>query len=275
MKYDLPNSKPITPCSNPLTIVIPTLGRERIQKTIYNIPKVIRRCAYLVTKASRAPLLRRCNPDVNIIEIPNDVSGIAQTRQLAIEAVPSNKVFMMDDLMDFFVRDDNMKLKKCNGTRHVVDMINDVSKALDMYAHVGISARGGNNRVATYKHDVTRSFSCYGLRKDVLRQLGIRFDDMYNDNNDIKLYEDFYVILAMLSAKYPNTCIYDFAFSHPHNHKGGNSLYRTVQLQKNCAQYLAKRFPNVVKLKLVKGSWGGDMKERYDVTIAWKKAFNG
>jgi hypothetical protein len=273
-KHLFKDAKTIEPLDSEMLIVVPTLGREDNQRVFNQLPPELKKICKLATKESHVEKLRKHNPDAEILVLPDDTDGIAQTRQRCIDLLPKGKVWMVDDLVKFQTRDENLKVLGWATHDEIKETYNAISRMLDHYAQVGLSSRPGNDKRPVYKSDCSRVYTCYGLRTDILENLNIRFDDMYNEDNDIKFFEDFYVNLSLITKGYPNTLLNEYIAEHTHNRKGGNSLIRTNELQAKSAQVLHSKFPNFVKLKVIEGCWGSEMSNRTDVTIQWKKAFN-
>lgn len=268
-----------------MIIVIPTYMREDNQKCYNNMPEEVKKMTYLVTHSGRADILRQHQPDARIIDL-GETDGIADVRQKVIEYLWSKtrpemratqKVMIIDDSCTFKMKSSENKLVNMD-VSDWFDMFKMLSENLDRYPMVGISDQGGNNRVLEDVKEIGRVYSCYGLDMAFLKEHDIRFDGMYQKNKEIKLYEDFYLILALLTRGHKNAIIYKYAFNHPHGRKGGNSTIRTNELQKKCLLALQSEFPGLVELvKKEDPSWkaGLDDKDdfRWEARIAWQEAY--
>jgi hypothetical protein len=262
-----------------LIIVIPTFMREDNQKCYNAMPPEIQSRVYMTTHSGRAEILKQNNPTANIVDL-GKTDGIADVRQKVIEYfhnLGETKVMIIDDSCTFKKRDENLKLvnMELEDWNAMFDM---VETNLDTYPMVGISDQGGNNRVTDDLKEVGRSYSCYGLNVDFLFKNGIRFDGMYQKDKEIKLYEDFYLILKLLTSGSKNAVIYKYAFNHPHGRKGGNSTIRTNELQKKCILSLVHEFPGLVELvKKENPSWKAGLDDqdefRWEVKISWQEAY--
>jgi hypothetical protein len=261
-----------------MIITIPTYMREDNQKCLDGLPENIKNKVTLFTHSGRAEILRSATKH-DVIDM-GSCDGIADVRQKLIDHVKDNlgvsKVFIMDDGCKFKKRVD-MKLVDMEESDYIA-MFNQVEGLLDKYPMVGISDQAGNNRVEEDLQTVGRSYSCYGVNIDMLRQNNIRFDAMYQDNNEIKLYEDFHLILDILTKGFENAICYNYAFSHAHGKKGGNSTMRTNELQKKCLLTLSERYPGLVKLvKKENPSWKAGLDDsenfRWEAQLSWKKAW--
>ena len=263
--------------TSPLKIIITTFMREDKQRAVYQIPKSLHDRVYMFTREDRVEELRKHVPQsINIIGNPMDIDGIADIRQRCIDhpLVGKGKVWFMDDLVTFGWRDENMK--QFNGMEEAewLKMYEMVDKLLDDYMQVGFSARGGNNHVEADTKEVGRAYTTYGLRTDLMLKESIRFDGMYQLNNDIKLYEDYWITLRMLTKGHKNCIIYKYFFNYTHNNTGGNSTFRTTELQEQAALALQSYFPQFVSIETKEGPWGKmGMENRKEVRIQWQKAF--
>jgi hypothetical protein len=255
--------------------VIPTLGREEKQKVIYQFPEDLRDKLYLATREDHVDLLHKHNPGFNIIPLPQDTYGIAQTRQRCLEAIDSDKIWMLDDIVKLQKKNEEYRVIGKASSEEVRELYDLIDYLLDFHVQVGVSQRPGNDKYTVWKRDNTRSYTCYGLRKDYLNKLGIRFTGMYEKDPEIIFFEDFYLTLSLLTKGYSNTLIWDYICDHHHNRPGGNSLVRTPEKYEKGYEALKNEFPKYVKLKKVdRYSWGKGMQgERTEATIYWKKAF--
>ena len=269
-----------------MQIAIPTYFREDNQKCYNAMPPEIQARVALVTHSGRAGILRQHQPNARIIDL-GETDGIADVREKLVThfwcgggdggGAGFDKVMIIDDSCTFKKRDENMKLVNMT-LQDWEDMFDMVEKNLDVYPMVGISDQGGNNRVPEDIKEIGRAYSCYGVNMQCLDENNVHFDGMYRKNKEIKLYEDFYLILDMLTKGMKNAIIYKYAFNHPHGKPGGNSTVRTNELQKKCLLALASEFPGLVKLtKKDDPSWkaGLDDKEdfRWECVISWQEAY--
>ncbi len=257
-----------------MIIAIPTLMREDNQKCFNHMPQWVKDMTVLCTRTDRVEELTKHNPTAKIIDI-GMTDGIADVRQRLLAL--GEKVLIIDDSCVFMQRDAELKLSEIteDGWK---EMLNMVETMLDEYPWVGISDRGGNNRVPEDFKEVARSYSCYGINSKRMSELGVRFDGMYQKNKEIKLYEDFYATLALLTKGVKNAVIFKFAFNHPHGKPGGNSVFRTTELQRKCLEALSAEFPGLVKLvKKEDPSWVTDAGDnfRWEAIISWSEAYKG
>jgi len=257
-------------------IIITTFMREDKQKAVFQIPASLHDQVYMFTREDRVEELRKHIPEtIRIIGNPMDIDGIADIRQRCIEhpAIGKGKVWFIDDLATFGWRDTELKQFNDMPESLFMMMYDRLDKTLDSYMQVGFSARGGNNHVREDFKEVGRAYTTYGLRTDWMEEADIRFDGMYRANPKIKLYEDYWITLSMLTKGHKNAILYNFFFNYVHNNVGGNSTFRTLELQEQAAEELRKYFPQFVSIETKEGSWGKmGMDNRKEVRIQWQKA---
>lgn len=256
-------------------IIITTFMREDKQKAVFQIPASLHENVYMFTREDRVDELRKYVPEtIRIIGNPMDIDGIADIRQRCIEQVPKGKVWFIDDLCTFGWRDTELKQYNDMPEWLFMMMYDRLDKMLDSYMQVGFSARGGNNHVREDFKEVGRAYTTYGLRTDWMEREDIRFDGMYRQNPSVKLYEDYWITLSMLTKGFKNAIIYNFFFNYVHNNIGGNSTFRTLELQEQAAYELQKHFPQFVTVETKEGTWGKmGMENRKEVRIQWQKAY--
>lgn len=260
-----------------IEIFIPTYMREDRQKCWNALPDSIKPMVTLVTHSGRADTLRELNPDAKVLDI-GETDGIADVRQKVMMASSSDKVLIIDDSCVFKKRNEELKLRPMEDADYL-DMFKMVEENLDTYPMVGISDQAGNNRVPEDIKEIGRSYSCYGVNRKTWLETGISFDGMYQKDNRIKLYEDFYAILKILTSGQKNALIFKYAFSHAHGKSGGNSTIRTNSLQKKCIEALIREFPGLVELvRKENPSWSAGLEDtesfRWECKIKWKEAYN-
>ncbi len=252
---------------NSMHIYIPSLSRADRQFTVGNLPKSWRRRTHIVVTENEYDEYQELHGDM-VISTP--VTGIAETRQWILENAESRYVLFLDDDMSFSYRYSGTKMKK-SSPKEVKKMLSLLEEWLsEGFVHVGISARGGNNRVEAEYTEITRMNNSYAYNVEKYLKTGIRFDRL-------KVMEDFDVTLSLLEKGFPNRVTYQYAWGQRKSgDAGGCSLYRTAEVQKKAAHALSKLHPGLVKViqKECKKVWTGiDSKYRTDVIISWKKAY--
>ena len=261
-----------------MLILVNTLGRVNKQKAVSQIPVALHHLVRVFTQQSEVNALRlTLPPTIQVLALPDTTDGIAQARQMAIDALPKGKVWVIDDLCTFksrTVTTERIVYKPIDDAAFAV-LYEQINTLLDKYIQVGVSPHNGNNRVLADTKTVTRAYSCYGLRTDIMQRAGINFDGMHRDNKDHKYMEDFFITLDSLSKGYPNIVLYNFCFFYAHNTAGGNSTNRTLDGHASSAFELQRRFPLFVKCVHKNGKWGTQMMtNRVDVQVQWRKAFS-
>lgn len=270
-------------------IVITTYKRETKEEQVlfFQIPEEYRDIIYVFCRESRVELLKKNVPEIkNIVTIPDDTDiGIARTRQVVLDKMRSmgfNRVWMADDRIKLMIRHEDERIRMMRTKEEfefIYDGLNELSKQHVMVslAHrkVGSLAIDGVRKKGVLVGG--RAYANYALQLDKLADLGIRFDDMWQKDNEIRLFEDFYVVLSLLTRGIPNALWTDGAMEHypggGKNPTSGNGSYRTQELQDKCARALANEFPDFVKVVQKDASWGENLVGgRTDVTCYWQKA---
>lgn len=266
-----------------MQIVIPTYMRETRQRAFNLMPKEIQKRTIVVTHSGRAELLKANNPCQKVHDL-GQTDGIADVRQKIFNwlSKSNDKIFIIDDHCQFYTSESDGEKRKISptpfkGNAGLTDwrrMLEDVESQLDEHGQVGISPRPGNNRHLGEIVTPGRVYSCYGLNVKRLKTIGCSFDGMYKKDNRIKLFEDFYLSLHMLTRGVSNAVLYNYGFMHSHGEEGGNSTIRTNDLQKLCLEKLQEEFPRYVKIVQRKAiSWSiGNPDFRWECVISWKKA---
>lgn len=251
-----------------MLIAIPTYGRAHKQRTWDRIPHELKRNTILVIQSREYEAYKKY--EKNLVVLPPEIKDIASTRDYIIDYTANfnASVVMCDDDLDFATRlpHPNTLFRESNED-DVAAMFMHLQIALQTYVHVGVSAREGANRVTENWLYNTRAIRVTGYQPEVLRKHKIRF-------RDLQFMEDFHVTLSLLKLGYPNAVLNMYCHNQPgSNTVGGCSGQRTAANQEAAARKLAELhapFVTVVEKK-TKTSWGG--KERYDVRIQWKKAY--
>jgi hypothetical protein len=201
--------------------------------------------------------------------LPENVKGIAATRDYIIHDMPGNDpVCMFDDDLHFAVRrdDDRTKFRQPEPA-DIARMVDSIYLALEHSPHVSIGAREGGNRVTEEVSLNTRMMRVLAYDRHVLRKLGITFAPM-------EVMEDFHVTLQLLRAGCDCAVLNNWVSNQAggSDAPGGCSTFRTLEVQSRNAHLLAARHPGFVKAvkKQTKTAWGGQ--ERTDVVVQWKQA---
>lgn len=268
-----------------LPIVISTYKREsrEQQTTFFSIPENLRDRVFVFCRESRKPLLEKACPEMNIHTIPDDTDiGIASTRQTVLDSMLSkghDRVWMVDDKLKFSYRDsaDN-KLKSCKTDEDFMRIYEEMNNLSKKYAMVSLSNKKDAALIGEKLPDggvkeCGRAYANYALQLNVLKENGVRFDGMWQQNNEIRMMEDFYVVCSLLSKGIPNAITMNAGFDHKVGEAGGNSTLRSQEMQERCCRFLHSLFPQHVKLVTKDSNWGDLNETRVDVTVQWKKLF--
>lgn len=249
-----------------MEIYIPTRGRV-YQETWSSLPKELQEHLYFVVPHNQTFIAGS-----RVLRTPPEIDGIGPTRQWIIDTAISrnaDKVVMLDDDLVFATRRDDEPTKFREATSaDVLLLFSSIHTYLDRFAHVGVATREGGNRDTSDSVLNTRLLRVLSYRTDVLREQGIRFDRL-------EFMEDFDVTLQLLERGYPNCKINWIVHNQrSSNSPGGCSTYRTLEGQSNAARGLRDLHPEFVDVvtKKTKTAWNG--KERQDVRIQWKAAFD-
>jgi hypothetical protein len=224
-------------------------------------------CGNYAEHISKLPHLK------SYIVLPPNIKRLSPTRQWILENSPETSFVLFDDDLVFATRrkDDYTKFLPA-GRAGVNRMLNYLDYLLVRYAHVGLMAREGGNRVPVDAHgkpvtylEATRMMRVLGYNRSLM-PADARFDR-------VPTKQDFDMTLQLLRAGLPNAVITEFVHNQAgSNTAGGCSAYRDAKMMEVSANKLAKLHPGFVKVvtKTTKSSWGGG--ERVDVQVAWKKA---
>lgn len=253
-----------------MRVFIPTYKRLNRQPTLQALSAAGVPTALVVRQeeAQGALDLAKKHFDCTVLTLPPGITNIGQTRQWIVEQSGESRLIMMDDDLQFAVRGKREGLLLSPATcGDIYRMVNWMWETLRDETLVGISAREGNNRKEDSREECTRMMRAWGLRTDVFKSIGARFDNL-------PCIEDFDVILTFLTHGYKNIVNNEYTTNQAgSNVDGGCSTYRTLEVQADAARALAAKYPGIVKAveKTTKGSWGGGV--RTDVTVFWKKAY--
>jgi hypothetical protein len=207
-------------------------------------------------------------PGYPIEVLPEGLHRLNAKRQYILQTAPATEIVLLDDDLQFYTRKQPGDWHLRDSTLEDTDqMFATVFKELaGDFAHVGISAREGNNTVETDEAYNGRMMRLLGYHLPTLRAV-CTFPL-------VDCMEDFHLTLQLLTHGISNCVHYGWAQGQKNsNAPGGCSTYRTLEYQEERAKELATLFPDYVKLvrKTTKTAWGGG--ERTDVRVSWKKAY--
>jgi len=257
-----------------VALCILTRGRAEKQIALKNLPLKLRKYIYLVVDEDEYRLhkqyITRCK---KILKFPSGWGhfngNFSDKKQWTADNINKKFCFFIDDDVTFSARHDGKLLKATK--QDVYDAFNTMYHwmADDGFAHVGMSPRGGNNRVEEDSQEVTRAVTVCAFNLDIIRKEGLSL-------NRTLLMADFDATLNLLELGYPNKVTYKYAYGQVSNSEGGCSLYRTPETMKEASNILHGLHKNYVRVDIKKTTtpWHGfKTNQRTDVTISWKKAF--
>jgi len=272
-----------------MLIAIPSCGRSTVEKqvtirSLRNIPYKTVICV----PASEARRYRNNITDFEVVEVPDDIKGISDTREWILfelsKKMKEQRVLMLDDDMDFCVRTNGMEdpaLTTIKEPKRIEQMLDMLDRWMNEgFIHVGLSARQGNNHfptksdydekgVARKWRDASRMMNAYAYDVSMLKKLKVNVGRN-------KVMHDFDLTLQLLRLGYPNRVSFEYCWNQRGSGKtGGCSTYRDAAMQAASAHQLKADHPDFVSVvtKKSKSNWQG-MEERVDVTIQWRKAYD-
>lgn len=252
-----------------ITVYIPSKGRANKQPTLASLsPAILKRTSLLVEYDEE--WLYQDTVNVNVISLPIGLTGICNSRQWAIDNCKTDYLFMLDDDMTFFIREEHSVKLSIATENNINDMFSNLINWMDFdnIPVVGVSARQGNNHEENDYKEATRQMNFHGIDVNKFKELGLVFDGQ-------ELMEDFYMVLSLLTGGHYNRVYYKYCWNQiGSGSEGGCSTFRTPELQKLCAEKLHKKFPDFVTVvkKKTTSTWK-EFGERYDVRVQWKKAY--
>lgn len=255
-------------------IYIPTLARADKQITLANLtPRLLEKTTLVVNHNERVAYKGVSERyGVQLLVCPPTVTTIGDARQHIVDKHDVKQlgptILMLDDDLRFFSRriDDKTKFLPVNsGTLETCMIV--LGRLMVNYAHGGILAREGGNRMVTPLVTNTRLLRALAYNVEVMRKHRVRFDRQI-------VMEDFDVALQLLRLGYKSVALCSYVQDQgTSNAPGGCSTYRTLQRQAEGAKALHRHHPDFVKLvqKTTTTAWGGAT--RTDVIVSWKKAY--
>ena len=251
-----------------VSFVIPSSGRATKQVTINQLPEEIKSCTWLAVPRHEVDTYLKAG--YVVIGVPDNIKGISPTRRYLMETCSTRYLMMLDDDMTFAYRPDMSSPKLVSLDRNdvrLVDMFNYWRGLMKSFAHVGLSARQGNNRVNEPFKRCCRMFNAYMYDLPRIRNARVEV-------GRTPVMEDFDLTLQLLRKGLPNAVIYKWCWNQSgSNAAGGCSQYRTNEMQEEAAARLAELHPGFVRLvRKQSKNWSG-METRTDVVVSWSKAY--
>ncbi len=257
-----------------IPVFVPSLGRAAgiMSGTLAQLPH---HSTYLVVHPDEEEAYIRATEDRFTVLSCYEQGHIAAVREwigVLCKGAGYKKFVVMDDDLGLLVRktEDDWRLESASHAS-VGIMLGYMNSLLDDYAHVGVSAREGNNRAgvggAPLITENTRTYRVLGYQTE--RFLGVQ-------HGRVRVMEDFDVNLQLLEQGHKNCCINYWAQGQRMtNAPGGCSIWRTHEVHEESARRLAELHPGLVSLRLKENKTDRDgFGTRTEVTIQWKRALN-
>jgi hypothetical protein len=246
-----------------MKILVPTLSRAGKVRVFRDIP-----FATLLVDADQEADYRAAYPDKDIHVLPAGMRGIAAVREYCVRTI-GGKILMLDDDLWFYTRRKDDEGKLLNATQNeIAEMLSFINTTLDDYAHLGIAAREGFNRLKG-RGDIIEN-------QRYIRAIGVNSDLIPADVDytRVQVMEDFDVSLQLLERGLACAIITPWAQGQVQTQMaGGCSEYRTHENHERAAHKLAELHPGFVALRQKQNKSGGEFGTRTEVTVYWKKAF--
>lgn len=260
-----------------LRLYIPTYRRTTFQKTFGLLPRKWQKRVTFVCDVEDEPKLRKLlkrERYAKLWVVPRSIKTIAQKRAWIIENTSATILLMLDDDLRFCTRHYKEKKSKAEGGSDKSSQINSTYEQIDealtrienmlqKYAHVGISAKQGNNNMPGR-----------GFAKNVRMIYGLGYQVATVRNvcrlGRIEHREDMDYTLQLLRRGFANRVLLDHCVDQLYNTPGGASVDRKQKDSDRDAELLAKLHSPFVKVVEKKYKVSQIRKE---VICSWKKAF--
>lgn len=260
-------------------IYIPTAGRPDKVVTLEQIPKSWRDHVHLVVPDKEYSAYKKHNKKWNIVCTPKSMpERIAVKRDWIADHATSKYVWMMDDDLTYFIRDEEGRYKRCRRSDMGV-MYKEVVGLLEKgFAMVGIAQRTFSMSVQDKYAVGSRCTSSWAINNRIRKQNDLRWKPEGQEGDF--LMSDLYMIICLLALGELNAVLY--SFTHEQKWKvdspGGCSRYRNRSNYAESSRWIASQFPGYVKLVQRKMNRGWDsfrdnkgQAERLDIQVSWKK----
>ena len=181
-----------------MRIFIPTRGRADSQVTLSFFPEELRKEVTLVVDEHEKDLYSAY--DCRIMVCDDTVRDIATKRKFIHDNTDDNKIVMLDDDLRFYIRKatNDWHLRYLEPEEYPA-LFGLLDVWLDDYAHCGVSAREGNNRVEALSVETTRYMRLLAYNLD-------KFDGV--ELARTRVMEDFDINLQLLKKGYPSKISY-------------------------------------------------------------------
>ena len=251
-----------------MKLYILTYKRHDTQVTYNDLPEQLKKKTALVVQQCEEHLYDRTKFN-EVIVLPPHINNIEPTRAWVMQNTTEEKYVMLDDDLVFFKKhpDNKSIMIQCSETKEdIIEMFDEIERDLDTYMHISCTPRLGSNRITEDFVENARPVHLHGFRNEAKNY--IKF-------NEIDYKEDFHYALCLMKAGFKNKVYFKWICSPaPTQAKGGCSEKRNQETHNKSTLKLAELHPGLVKVveKNYK-SMGGDIKNRLECVIQWKKAF--
>jgi hypothetical protein len=181
------------------------------------------------------------------------------------------KVVMMDDDLYLQKRRPDMRCLGYSTEEEQVEMMNWFKEVLDQYVHAAFTERNAAWADTSNYRIAAKGIQVVGYNVENVAKTGCRFN---KDVPDWFFIEDYHMTLQLFKQGLPNIVSRKYRVNFgSSNAPGGCSSFRTPERLKEAADLLASLHPEFVTpvQKETKSSFGGGV--RWNVKVAWKKAF--
>lgn len=245
-----------------MKIAIPSYKRSQTKLvSLQNIPKNWHEQTTVYVRKEELSLYRAVVPSSMKLVGLQGVTDIKTTRN-AIHDLNDGNIVMMDDDLSFRKYENGKYVKADEASIDL--MFKTIEEHLNYgFAHCGICFPNVGIQAKGKPLFNTRYSGLLGLNLRVAKLLGVKYRTT--------VMEDFDYALRLIKLGYPSIVFSKWIMETKLNTEGGCSEFRTQRVQNRGArtlEHLHKPFVKAVKAH----SWG-DMDNRYDVRVSWKKAF--
>ena len=245
-----------------MEIYILSCGRAFRQPTWNSLPEELREHTRLVVPKGEQNQYKK----FPLLVEPN-LPHTGHVRQFIMEEAKGNFV-MLDDDLTFSVRREDQPDKFRNAMpEEITAAFKEMFALLKVRAHASIAMREGANRDTSKYKENTRQCRVLAYNRKILYRIRVQFDRAYG-------MDDFDATLQLLRRGYSNIVLnWIVQNQYGSNAAGGASTWRTLDIQEKAALRLKELHPDFVTVvrKQTKTAWQG--KERTDVIVQWKKAY--
>lgn len=249
-----------------MRLIITTLGRITRQETLRNLPDPVGEKVELWVQAHEFENSCLYYDDVHCL--PEHIRTLGATRQYLVDLYWGEKIVLMDDDLTFYWREDPDKWNlTIPPPERLGEMFETIENVLDVYAHIGLSGREGQNREPASHVENTRymRFLAYNtaLWPQDRRVRMDRVDGM----------SDFDTNMQLLRAGLPNRVYYCWAQGQRATQTpGGMAGQRTRETHFAEVRQMCEMHPGLIiprkKINVSAGAFG----VRDEVTVQWKMA---